>query len=76
MLCSLTALLRMRERTNWRVLELLDRDRFRQVRGLVDVASATNRDVIRQKLQRNDFQNRRKQFRRTAERKPRGRPIP
>ena len=42
--------------------QLLDSDRLRQVSGLVNIAPATNRDVIGQKLERNDFENRRKQF--------------
>ena len=42
---------------------LLHRDRLRQVAWLIDIATAADRDVIRQQLQRNNLEDRRKQFR-------------
>ena len=42
---------------------LFDGDRFRQIARLVDVAAAADCDVIGEKLQRDDFQQRGENFR-------------
>jgi hypothetical protein len=42
---------------------LLDSDGFREIAGLVDVATAAHRDVIGEKLERDDFEQGRENFR-------------
>ncbi len=46
------------------IFSLFDGNGFCQISWLVDVAPAAYRDVIREELQRNDFQQRRENFRR------------
>ena len=42
---------------------LFDGDRFGEIARLIDVAAAAHGDVVREQLQRNDFENRRDQIR-------------
>jgi len=47
------------------VADLFDRYGFREVSWLVHVATTAHRDVIREQLQRNDREDRRKQIARS-----------
>ena len=47
-----------------RKLTLFDGDRFGEIARLIDVAAAADSDVIGEKLERDDFEQGRKNFRR------------